>query len=456
MISMLRKALLPVLFFGLYSLSVKAQNLQNQFDAMLEAQFPAMEPGAVALVAKDGKIIYKKAIGMANLELAVPMTTDMVFRIGSITKQFTSVAILMLMEQGKLNLQDPITQHIPNYPTHNHNITIHHLLTHSSGIANSTTLRPWDAHVRKKDFSPKELIDYFKEEPMKSEPGAYFRYNNFGYYILGHIIELITGQSYQDYIKTEIFKKLGMENSYYASHEDIIKNRATGYTRTRNGFENPEYISFTQLYAAGALMSTIDDLFTWHNALLSNQLISQESLKLAWSNYEANNGNKLNYGYGWFINEINGSPTIEHAGGVQSFQTNAIYLPEEDVYVAVFSSCDMTDPRPVSTRMAALAISKPYPDPEKVIQLDEETLNRWVGTYQYPDNSLRVVELIDGWLYWSRPRRKKFRLLPSASNRFLLENTFTQVEFVADGDSTEALISARIVRRRAQRVDKPD
>ena len=199
-------------------------------------------------------------------------------------------------------------------------------------------------------------------------------------------------------------------------------------------------------------MSTTADLLTWQNALLDSKLIKKESLALAWTNYEANNGTALNYGYGWFINDINGSHTVEHAGGIQGFQTNAIYLPEEKVFVAVFTNCDKLDPRPASTRMAALAIGKPYPAPDEVIELSDEQLNRWVGAYQYPDGSYRVVELIDNSLYWSRPGRFKFKLLPSADNKFLLENTFTQVEFVGKNDDIEVNITARIVRRKAKKV----
>ena len=434
------------------AIPLQAQNLEQQFDALLEAQFPSNEPGAVALVARDGKVIYQKALGMANLELSVPMTTDMVFRIGSITKQVTAVAILMLMEQGKLNLDDPITRFLPYYPTHGHNITIHHLLTHTSGITNSTTLKPWDAHVRKKDFTPEELISYYKNEPMYSVPGELYRYNNFGYHILGYIIELASGQSYEQFVHTQIFEPLGMNQSRYGSHESLIKNRASGYTRGANGFENPEYISLTQPYAAGSLMSTTGDQLIWLNALLSNKLIKTETLKLAWSNYENNEGTKINYGYGWFLNEVNGSPTFEHAGGIQGFQTNGIYLPEEKVFVAVFSNCDRTDPRPVSLRMAALAIGKPYPAANDVLALTEKELKKWTGTYRYPDRSLRVVEYIDGWLYWSRPGRMKFRLLPSAPNRFLLENTFTQVEFFSEQDDVRVEIKARIARRTAHKV----
>ena len=176
-----------ILLIGLSAISY-AQKLEKQFDKMLNEQYLPTEPGATALVAINGEIVYRKAFGMANLELDVQMEPDMVLEIGSITKQFTAVSILILMEQGKLNLDDDITKFIEDYPTHGHNISIHHLLTHTSGIKSYTSMESW-APVWRKDFEPIELIDFFKKEPMDFAPGEEWRYNNSAYFILGYIIE---------------------------------------------------------------------------------------------------------------------------------------------------------------------------------------------------------------------------------------------------------------------------
>jgi len=180
----------------------------KQFDKILKGQF-VEGPGYAVLIQKNGKTIYEKAIGMANLENSVPLTPNHIFRIGSITKQFTAVAILQLMEQGKLKLDDEITKFIPDYPTHGQKITIQHLLNHTSGIKSYTSMESWDSEVRKKDFTPETLIDLFKDEPMDFNPGEEFRYNNSGYILLGYIIEVITGDSYENYIElTEDLVKL--------------------------------------------------------------------------------------------------------------------------------------------------------------------------------------------------------------------------------------------------------
>ena len=205
---------------------------------------------------------------MANLELNVPMRVDNVFRIGSITKQFTAVAILQLMEQGKLRLQDEITKFIPDYPTQGYKITIDHLLTHTSGIRNYSSIK--DTVQRGTlDFTPKEMIDYFKHEPMRFAPGTKWEYSNSGYFLLGYIIEEITGKTYREYLEENIFKQLGMSNSLYASDIRLVNNRAGGYTKGDKGFENAPPISMTQVYSAGSIQSTVEDLFQWHRAVHS-------------------------------------------------------------------------------------------------------------------------------------------------------------------------------------------
>ena len=176
--------------------------------------------GAAILITKGDKVLYRGGAGMADLELSIPMTADHVFEIGSITKQFTAVAILMLAEAGKLDVQDEITKYLPDYPTEDHKITIHHLLNHTSGIRSYTSMNLQG--IARTDMTPAELIDFFKNEPMDFAPGERWLYNNSGYILLGYIIEKVSGQSYEDFIEQRIFKTLGMENSRYGHKGEII------------------------------------------------------------------------------------------------------------------------------------------------------------------------------------------------------------------------------------------
>ncbi|HCT69812.1 MAG TPA: serine hydrolase, partial [Bacteroidales bacterium] len=301
-----------ILLIGFNSIGMMAQNTEAVMDQIIESVYKPGDPGATVLVAKNGKVVYRKAFGMANLELNVPMKPEMVFEIGSITKQFTAVSILMLMEQGKLSLTDDITKFIPDYPAQGHKITIHHLLTHTSGIKSYTGMQEWQPLWRK-DMSPAEMIDLFKNQPMDFAPGERFLYNNSAYFLLGYIIEKASGLTYQQFLEDNIFKPLQMNNSYYGSHKRVIPNRAAGY-QNQDGFTNAEYLSLTQPYSAGSIMSNVDDMLKWQNAIRDNKLVKAGSIQLAFKGYSTNDNKPFHYGYGWGVNEINGAPTLEHGG----------------------------------------------------------------------------------------------------------------------------------------------
>ncbi len=335
-----------------------SQPTEETFDSLLKEIFPADGPGGAAIVAKKGEILYRKAFGKAHLELDVQMQPDHIFRIGSITKQFTACAILKLVEEGKLSLSDELTKFIPNYPTQGHTISVEHLLTHTSGIRSYTELKKWTDEVRKKDFTPTELIDYFKDEKMDFAPGERFRYNNSGYILLGYIIEKVSKKTYAEYIDESFFQPLNMSHSFYGNHSDIISNRVAGYAAEKDHYQNAEVLSMTQPYAAGSLLSNVDDLLTWYEAVMNDQVINKESLAKALSPYKLNNGKDTEYGYGWFIRKLRASPIITHGGGINGFLSSSMYLPEEKVFVAVLSNCTCHSPSEVSLKLAEIAMKE--------------------------------------------------------------------------------------------------
>jgi CubicO group peptidase (beta-lactamase class C family) len=282
------------------------------------------------------------------------MRVENVFEIGSMTKQFTAISILMLMETSKLSLKDEITKFIPDYPVHGKIITVHHLLTHTSGIKDYTSMKEL-MNISKQDLTPAELINFFKNEPMDFSPAENYKYNNSGYIILGHIIEKISGKSYADFVEENIFKKLGMISSYYASHSKIFKNRVTGY-QDENGFKKAMQVSFTLPYAAGALISNVDDMLKWQTALVNYKLIKKETLELAFTNYTLNNGDKINYGYGWNVKEIHGMSSLEHGGSIFGFKSMGVYILNKNIYVIGLNNCDCNSPTLITKEIAALVI----------------------------------------------------------------------------------------------------
>lgn len=333
-----------------------SQNVEVKIDQLLNEKFKASTTGASVIITKKGKPIYRKAFGLSNLELGTKMIPENVFEIGSMTKQFTAISILMLVEQQKISLTDEITKFIPDYPTHGQKITVHHLLNHTSGIKNYTSIRRLFS-IARNDMKPLELINFFKDEPMDFNPGEKYKYNNSAYVILGYIIEKISGDTYENFVSKHIFEKTNMTNSRYASHSKIIKNRASGYTN-RGQHKNAMYISFTLPYAGGSLMSTIDDLSKWQNALISYKLVKKETLKKAFTNYTLNNGKHINYGYGWNVKKIGKTPSLEHGGSIFGYKSMGVYIPSKDVYVVILTNCSCISPTKLTREVTALVIGE--------------------------------------------------------------------------------------------------
>ena len=408
--------------------------LIQTIDNLAQKTYKPTEPGAAVIVVSKGKVIFRKSYGMANLELGVPIEPDMVFRLGSLTKQFTAVAILMLAEQGKLTLDDPITKFLINYPTHDHLITIEDLLTHSSGIRSYTDMPEW-LPLWRKDFKLQELIDLFKYQPMQFAPGKRWAYNNSGYILLGAIIENLSGQTYEQFIQQNIFDRLGMRHSYYDNPLRIIPQRVSGYDKGPEVYTNADYLSMTQPYAAGALASTVDDLAIWDMALYTEQLLKQELLQRAFIAYRLLGGSSAFYGYGWAISEYEGCQLIEHGGGIHGFRTYAIRVPDERVFVAVLSNNGGVDPGLLAFQIAALTIGKPYEEPTPVA-VSAESLARYEGVYQTQTADKRYITREDNRLFVQFGQENpRFELIPFSSNEFFWkDDPLYHLSFVSDAN----------------------
>ncbi len=452
----MKKLLNSKLLFLLLFISIPAvqyaQTMEEKIDQLMSDQYKNEASGATILIAKEGKVVYRKAFGKSNLELNVDMIPENVFEIGSITKQFTAVSILMLLEEGKLSLTDEITKFIPDYPTQGTKITIHHLLTHTSGIKSYTSLPSLRDYARN-DILITELIDAFKNEPMDFKPGEQYLYNNSGFVLLGYIIEKVSGIPYEEFIQKRIFDVLKMENSSYGSKYTIIKNRASGYQKQED-YLNANYISMTIPHAAGSIMSTVDDMYTWQRAVRNNTLISKESLAKAFTNYTLNNGDKINYGYGWAHNIINEVPVIEHGGGIFGYTTQGIYVPSENAYVIILTNCNCSSPTEIAFKIAAIAIGKPYPELSKTVTLSKEQLQKWVGAYEFEDDAVRFITLEDNQLYSQRSDgNASFKIFPISENRFFFEDSFAQYEFT-DGTPKKVIFKNNINVSKGVETDK--
>lgn len=355
LLKQIKVLLLLILFIGNPLNTAFGQDLTTKIDEIITTEFKDTNgPGGVFMVAKDGKPIYKKAFGKSNIELDVTMKTDDVFQLGSMIKQFTAIAILMLQQEGKLNTKDAISKYLPDYPSGN-KITIHHLLTHTSGIKDFTKMKSLP-DIAQKEMTPEMMVDFFKNEPVDFLPGEKFEYNNSGYVLLGYIIELVSGETYEDFINHHIFQKAGMTHSRYASDRAIIKNRAYGYQMKESGYVNKTIINFSVPFSSGSLMSTLDDMLKWQNALNQHLLLNDENTQKAFTNYKLNNGEEIMYGYGWHLKNINGVATREHGGSIFGFKTMGVYIPDEDIYVLGLSNCDCDSPTKITQDIAKLVL----------------------------------------------------------------------------------------------------
>jgi D-alanyl-D-alanine carboxypeptidase len=408
------------------------QALAARIDASISRYYKPTEPGATVIVTKDGKTVFRKAYGLADVARQVPLTPETSLRLGSITKQFTGTAIMMLADEGKLSVSDDIGKYLPDYPTRGKKITIEHLLTHSSGIV-SYTGKPEYRAAMTKDMSVAEMIGSFKNDPLDFEPGSQWRYNNSGYFLLGAIIEKVSGMPYARFVEQRIFVPLGMANTAYEGYERGSAPRAAGYSGAPGRYEPSPPLSMSQPYAAGALVSNVDDLARWDAAVSSGKLLKASSWQKAFTPYILDGAKPTQYGYGWAIDKIQGAPTIGHGGGINGFRTFAFRVPSEKVYVAVLSNSDsgLVAPEVVANRAGAIAIGKPYREFTE-IKLDPKALDAFTGVYKIDDKADRAFRAENGRLVMQRTGRGSVALQAFSDNGFFVPNSLDYMEFGRD------------------------
>ena len=401
-------------------------------DSLLQDTYPADEPGAAVIIVKDGETLFRHAYGMANLEHGIRLSPEMVFRLGSITKQFTATAIMLLQQQGKLSVHDPITKYLPDYPVHGHEITIEHLLTHTSGIFSYTSIPGYMENPVRRDLSTEELIAVFSNKPMTFAPGDAWQYNNSGYVLAGAIIEKVAGVGYADFVQQSIFDPLQMKSSHYGGQQ-LIRNRVSGYAGKPGSYKNADFLSMTQPHAAGSLLSNVDDLALWDASLGNHDLLTDNSFERMTTPYRLNGGESTDYGYGFRLDKLRSWDMVQHGGGIHGFATFAMRVPEETLYVAVLTNNPEKRPSPatVAMRIAAIALGDPFAERE-AIEVSDDVLNRYVGTYGTEDRNRRVVTVEDGYLYMQRPGGTKVQALAASNTTFFRKDSLTYFEMVLD------------------------
>ena len=405
-----------------------AAEIRTKVDEYMNAAVTVNGFSGSILVARNGQPVVSKGYGMANIELAAPNTPQTVFRLGSVTKQFTAMAIMILQEHGKLRVSDPICQYLTDCPAAWQPLTIKHLLTHTSGIPNYTNF-PDFARTAVLPTPAADMVGMLKDKPLEFAPGEKFAYSNSGYYLLGLIIERASGKPYADFLQESIFTPLAMNQTGYDSTSRIIRNRAAGYARQAGETVNAAYMDMTIPFAAGALYSTTEDLLRWDQALYTDRLVSQKSLDEIFTPF------KGGYGYGWSIGRRFDRQEIGHGGGIYGFATQLDRFPADRVTVIVLSNVEGAAAGTIANDLGAVVFGAPYeiPKERKAITVDTKILDQYVGEYRIASPPIDiVVTRNDATLIAQLAGRLKLALSAESEATFFSRDVSAQITFVKD------------------------
>ncbi len=432
----LKRTVQTILMLVILSVVAAAQDLARQADEYVNGYVKNNQFSGAVLVAKGGKVVLSKGYGMANYELDVANVAQTKFRLGSITKQFTAMAILQLQEKGLLSVDDPVTKYFPDYKIAE-KVTIHHLLSHTSGIHNFTS-DPEYAQTMTLASPVDKTIARFKDKPLDFAPGEKWNYSNSGYILLGAIIEKVSGKSYEAYLKENVFQPLGMLNTGYDHSDAILKNRAAGYQMGRGGMVNASYLDMTIPHAAGALYSTVEDLYLWDRALYTEKLVKKATLEKIFTPV------KNDYGYGWAIENQKDHKRISHNGGINGFGTQINRYVNDDVCVIVLSNLVPSPVGKIANDLGSIALGeKPELAKErKEVKVDPKLYDAYVGQYELAPTFILTVTKEDDHLFAQATGQGKIELFPETEKDYFLKVVDAQVTFVKNdkGEVTQLIL----------------
>ncbi len=406
--------MLSLLIGGVAS-GLVAQSLSEKAKNYFEAAYAASQFSGAAQVARGDEVLFQTAQGYASIELEVPNQVDTRFRLGSITKQITALAILQLVDQRKLSLDGKITDYLKDYPAEPQGkVTIHQLLNHTSGIPSYTGIDSIMGRRGSWPADPWAIVPMIQDLPLEFEPGSEYRYNNSGYHLLGLILERVSGQPYDVYLREHIFEPLGMADTGFEHYQEVVPGLARGYVAIGENPMASGNIVMDIPYSAGSLYSTVGDLHRWHEALTAGKLISEESYARMFTPYLSG------YGYGVVMDSLFGHPRIMHGGGIDGFSTFTMRMDDDDLYISVLANLESAQAGKFAHDLAAMVYGEDYEVPEvkKVVKVDPSLYDRYTGTYNlFPDFDL-TISREDDKLYAQATGQVKFQIQPESETVF--------------------------------------
>ncbi len=419
----------------------------------MSAHFSAAQPGAVVLVKKGDQTLLRRAYGLANVARKTPLSPDMVFKLGSVTKQFTAAAILQLAEKKKLSLDDELAKYVPQYGHADAHITLEQLLRHTSGVPSYTETPGFAIHERD-DLSHDQVLALFKDLALDFPPGTKWKYSNSNYYLLGMVIEKVTGQPYARYLDEHIFRPLKMAHTGYGDAAHFPADVVIGYDHADDSYTPSAPVSMAAPFSAGAVVSTVDDLARWARAIDAHKILQPASWERAISDGKLPDGKTTHYGLGWGLSEWNGHHVISHGGAIPGFSADVLLLPDEHVFVAILCNAlpAADPPEGLALKLAALAIGQPIVDP-KTVAVDGAALDKFAGVYKVDDQVRMFVRHDGDHLTSQRSPGSLLVLYPLSPTQFFVKDTPIRFAFMQDnGKITGVDIRNPTVRWRIARA----
>ncbi len=414
----------------------------KRIEAIVRESYKDDQPGISYLIAQGDKILVQKGIGMSEMEFGIKIEPDHIFAIGSVSKQFTAIAMLKLVELGKVKLDADIKTYLPDYNAHGEKITIANLLSHTSGISSFTEMESF-GDLYKVDKTKEEIRKCFEDSALLFKPNTFWSYSNSGYVLAGLIIEKVTGSDLHEFMQKNIFDVAGMKHTSFGSNTKIYGKRAYGYDANDDGKvgKATEY-SWTWPLGAGDILSTTGDLYLWHKALSEGKIISKENVKLSFTDYKLTDNRTTNYGFGWAVSKLNNKTIINHGGAIGGFLSESARIEEDQIFIILLSNNTTISPSASMSKIILSVLNIPDTNPE--VKNVQQNLNDFIGSYEVNFDGGRVISnstkekiyryitVENDKLFIQRTGRSKIELLSYDKDAFYIKDGSQRFIFLRD------------------------
>ena len=447
-----RASVAAVLFVFLLAAASSASAQADKVDEYVRAQMREQKiPGLSVAVVRNGEIIHAKGYGVSNLELNVAATPETIYQSGSVGKQFTATLVMMLVEEGKLSLDDPISKYFDGAPAIWKDIRVRHLLTHTSGLSNAL----YDKINMRQDYTEDEMVQQIAAIPLDFQPGEKWSYSNPGYVMLGILVHKVTGKFYGDVLREKIFGPLGMTTARIISEADIVPNRAAGYRLENGDIKNQEWVSPTlNTTADGAIYLTVLDMAKWDAALYTEKLLKRSSLDRMWTPVKLNDGKAEPYGFGWQLGETRGHRLIEHGGAWQGFTAYIKRSVDDKLTVIVMTNLANGRPGKIANGIAGIYVPEIAPLERKAIQIDPKAFDAYIGEYELQPGFSLTLSREESQLWAQATGQPRVELFAESETAFFLKVVDAQLTFVRDasGKVTTLILDQGGQKREAKKI----